>query len=114
MNFALYVKDMEKSLAFYHDLLDLPVLRKQPIGEGKELVFLGTTEGGILELVPTDTDTAYAGFVIGFEVEDLPAVKARLEDGGYPIKQELNPNSSTTLCFFAGPNGEEVELIKYK
>lgn len=114
MNFALYVTDMEKSLEFYHDLLENPVLRKQPIGEGKELIFLGKEGGAVLELLPSDSAITYSGFVIGFEVENLSAVKARLENAGYPIKQEMNPNPSTTLCFLEGPNGEEVELIKYK
>lgn len=117
MKFAvvtLYVKDMEKSLTFYNTLLEMSIIRKQPIGEEKELVFLGNGGEVQLELIPSDEDVTYSGFSIGFETENLLLAKKCLEDNGYPIKSEMAPNPFTTLCFLQGPNGEEVELIEYK
>ncbi|MFT4145810.1 MAG: VOC family protein [Mobilitalea sp.] len=109
---TLYVKDMEKSLEFYNTLIGLPIVRRQVIGEGNELVFLGAGDT-LLELIPTDGNVQYAGFSIGFEVEDLLAAKEQLENNGYKIKREMSPNPSLTLCFLDGPNGEEVELLAY-
>ncbi len=110
---TLHVKDMEKALAFYNGLLEMPIAGRQPIAPGKELIFLG---GGDvkLELVPSDTEISYSGFSVGFDVEDLSAVKKRLSDNGYSVKNEYSPAPNLTLAFLDGPCGEEVELIERK
>ena len=111
---TLYTEDVQKSLDFYNGLLEIPIIRRQTVGNGEELVFLGV--GGIetLELVPADAGTAYAGFSIGIEVVDILTIKKRLEENGYPTEPIVSVNESTTLCFLEGPNGEKVELIEYK
>jgi len=114
MKFALttlYVKDMEKSLSFYHDLLGMPVIRRLSMGPGREMAFLGTAGDVNLELITSDANVTYAGFSIGFEVDDLEAAKERLEVNGYALKREIKPAPTVTLAFFNGPNGEEVELM---
>lgn len=117
MKFALvtlYVKDMEKSLAFYNTLLEVPVIRRQAIGPDRELVFMGVDGEVNLELIPSDSEVVYSGFSIGFEVENLVTAKERLAASGYTIKREMSPGPTVTLCFLDGPNGEEIELIEYK
>lgn len=111
---TLYVKNMEKSLDFYHSLLRIPIVRRQPMGDGKELIFMGNESDVNLELIPSDSEMVYSGFSIGFEVENLAEVKESLATAGYPIAREIFPHPSTTLCFLEGPNEEEVELIEYK
>lgn len=108
---TLYVNDMEKSLKFYSELLEMAIIHRQPAGPGKELIFLGIDGNVNLELIPSDTEVSYSGFSIGFDVEDLLIVKERLESNGYKIKREMSPSPVLTLCFFDGPNGEEVELV---
>jgi lactoylglutathione lyase len=110
---TLYVKDMEKSLTFYNRLLEMPIVGRHAIGQGKELVFLGTDGNVQLELIPADTEVVYSGFSIGFEAADLTGIKERLAANGYMIKREFSPAPTTTLCFLDGPNGEEIELIAY-
>jgi hypothetical protein len=105
---------MRKSLDFYNAMLEIPIISRQPIGPDKELVFLGVEGEANLELIPTDEDISYSGFSIGFEVDNLPAMKERLAANGYAIKREFSPEPSMTLCFLDGPNGEEVELIARK
>lgn len=109
---TLHVNDMEKSLKFYTELLEMPIVRRLPYSGGREIVFLGVEGQPILELIPSDGFTTYAGISIGFEVEDLQAAKQRLAENGYVVAREFSPNPSLTLCFFDGPNGEEVELLK--
>jgi lactoylglutathione lyase len=105
---------MKKSLEFYNNLLEIPIVRRHIIGPGKELVFMGIDGEVNLELIPSDEKNSYSGFSIGFEVDDLPAIKERLNKHGYPVKREMSPDNSTTLCFLTGPNGEDVELIGKK
>lgn len=114
MLLTLHVHNMEKSLAFYSTLMGLSILRRQPTGEGREMVFLGKDEVSCLELISSDTATAYTGFSIGFSVDDLVVTKERLAQHGYTIEQEFSPSPDTTLCFFDGPNGEKIELIASK
>ncbi|MDR2940934.1 MAG: VOC family protein [Clostridiales bacterium] len=117
MKFALvtlHVKDMQKSITFYNNLLEIPIVRRQPAGPDSEMVFFGKADEAQLELVPSDTNISYSGFSIGFEVDSLATIKERLASNGYNIKNEFSPVPTTTLCFLDGPNGEEVELIEYK
>jgi lactoylglutathione lyase len=111
---TLYVNDMEKSLNFYNTLLEIPISGKRQMAAGKDLVFLGDAGHVNLELIPCDTQTSYQGFSIGFNVENLESAKQRLSAAGYEIKREFSPMPSVTLCFFDGPNGEEIELIENK
>ncbi len=114
MKFALttlYVKDMEKSLLFYHELLGMPVLRRLSMGPGREIAFLGTLGDVNLELIASDAAVSYAGFSIGFDVDDLAAAKKKLAANGYALKREIKPAPAVTLAFFDGPNGEEIELM---
>ena len=111
MILALHVKDMEKSLAFYSTLLGLSVLRRHSPGEGREMVFLGEDGKPRLELILTGEGATYAGFSIGFPVDDLAGIKERLARHGYPVTREVVAGPDTTLCFLEGPNGEQVELI---
>lgn len=117
MKFALatlYVKDMEKSLEFYNKILEIPIVRRQLMGEGKELIFMGIDGEANLELIPADEKVNYSGFSIGFTVESLLSTKEKLNINGYTIKPEISPNNFTTICFLNGPNGEKIELIEYK
>ncbi|MDR2740593.1 MAG: VOC family protein [Treponema sp.] len=117
MKFALvtlYVENMEKSLEFYNKLLEIPIVGRHKIESGEDLVFMGMDDGVKLELISSNGKISYSGFSIGFEVDDLPAIKERLNVCGYSVKREMSPNNSTTLYFLTGPNGEDVELIGRK
>ncbi len=110
---TLYVKDMNKALEFYNGLLDLPILKRQKMGD-KELVFLGNVGNVNLELIETTEEIKYKGFSIGFEVNDIETLRDDLKQNGYLIKSEIKPNPYLTLYFLDGPNGEEIELIEQK
>lgn len=117
MKFALttlYVNDMKKSLKFYNEILGIPIIRHQTMGTNSEMAFLGIDGDVNLELITSDENIEYKGFSIGFNVDNLSEIKATLVENGYNIKHEMSPNPSLTLCFFTGPNGEEIELLEYK
>lgn len=117
MQFAfitIYVRDMQKSLAFYRDLLGLEVLRGQPTADG-ELVFLGVPGQPTIELIyaPAFAGNTYTGFSVGFEVDSLDSASAMLTDAGYPLKRgPISPSPKVAFSFFEGPNGEEIQLIE--
>lgn len=114
MKFAittLYTKNLEKTVEFYTTFLDMPVIDRRAVAQEKELVFLGQKGDVILELVETDEDISYSGFSLGFEVDDLDSLKEKLKKNGYHMHLEMPAGESSFLCFFKGPNGEEIELI---
>lgn len=118
MKFAyitLYVQDMDKSLALYHDLLGLAVLERQSTPDG-ELAFVGVTGQPSIELVcsPAFADTTYSGFSIGIEVPSLPEAAERMQAHGYPLlRGPFSPQPTLAFSYFRGPDGEEVQLIAH-
>lgn len=103
---ALFVKSMAKTLAFYNDILEMPILHR----DGNDMVVLGVQGEPGLELIASENEVSYSGFVLSFEVERLDALKEKLAQNGHPIEQEFHRNGAT-LAFLKGPNGEDVELI---
>lgn len=113
---TLYVKDLAASLAFYHQLLGLTILRRFAI-EGGEIVFVGANGQPAIELIasPDHAENTYSGFSIGIEVASLDEATARLAKAGFPvIRGPVSPGGGTRFSFIRDPNGIEVELIEYR
>lgn len=108
---TIYVKDMDKSLYFYNELLQLPLIGRHKMGPNAELAFLGIEGDANLELIANGKDNEYKGFSIGFTVENLDETLKLLEENGHPLIKEINPSPDMRLCFVNGPDGEEVELM---
>lgn len=113
---TLHIKDMEKSLAFYRDLLGLQIQSRHPTNDG-ELAFLGEEGKPMIELVysPRNSKNTYKGFNLGFEVESLEESTDIFTRSGYKLlRGPVSPNESATFAIFSGPDGEEIELIEHK
>lgn len=117
MQFAfvtLYVGDLEKSLAFYRDLLGLEQLRRQSTEDG-ELAFVGIGGQPTIELIQSTrfANNTFTGFSIGIQVDSLAAATELLVNAGHPLKRgPISPAPTVRFSFFAGPNGEEIQLIE--
>lgn len=110
---TLYVTNMEKSLHFYNEILEMPIVKRQPIGNGKELVFLGVEGEPNLELIPVEEAPDYSGFSIGFSVDSMAFIKERLRQNNFDVEPDEEPGEGPQICFFDGPNGEKIELIEW-
>ncbi|MDR1630086.1 MAG: VOC family protein [Oscillospiraceae bacterium] len=112
---TVYVKDMERSLAFYRDVIGLTVLRRHPAADG-ELAFLGESGNVTLELIasPRHAENTYNGFSLGFAVDSLSGATVMMEEKGFSLlRGPVSPAPGVRFGFFAGPDGEEIELIEY-
>ena len=116
--------DMDRSLAFYRDLLGLRLHLRKAMANGTEVAFLDTA-GGMLEIFApsggarpaSDLPPATAGVLhITFLVESVDESFAKLEAAGVEIKERPRPavNSEVLdrVAFLRDPDGIVVEIAE--
>lgn len=118
----LRVGDLEKSLAFYTDVLGMRLLRRKDYPEGRfTLAFVGyqdEAEGAALELTHNwgveryDIGTAYGHIAI--EVDDAYAACERVKQRGGKVAREAGPmkHGNTVIAFVEDPDGYKIEFIQ--
>ena len=118
----LRVGDLDKSIAFYTEMLGMQLLRRKDYPTGRfTLAFLGygpESEQTVLELTHNwDTSSyelgdAYGHIALG--VEDIRSTCAAISGKGGRVVREPGPmkHGSTVIAFVADPDGYKVELIE--
>ena len=115
------VGDLDRSIAFYTDVLGMKLLRRQDYPEGKfTLAFLGyggEASNTVIELTYNWGVAEYElgnGFGhIALEVDDVYRAADEIRQRGGTILREAGPmNAGTTIiAFVADPDGYPIELI---
>ena len=118
----LRVGDLEKSLAFYTQVLGMQLLRKKDYPDGKfTLAFVGfgpESEQAALELTwnwGTEKYELGTGFGhIALEVLDAYAACAEIKKRGGVVTREAGPmkHGTTVIAFVQDPDGYKIELIQ--
>jgi len=118
----LRVGDMERSIAFYTQLLNMRLLRREDFPGGRfTLAFLGyvpEAEGTVLELTHNWDTRQYAlGTAFGhiaIEVDDAYAACTRIREQGGRVVREAGPmkHGTTVIAFVEDPDGYKIELIQ--
>jgi len=119
---SLKVKDLQESLRFYHQLLQLPIERVIGPKDNPRLIFLQGLE--LSQIQPDDewippTKTGFFGH-IGFEVEDIDAWIKRLEAEGVQFTLRFrdvkfeNEKMAVKVSFFLDPSGIPLELVEWR
>jgi lactoylglutathione lyase len=111
------VKDLEKTVSFYKDVLGLKEVRRQTSGRGSQLVFLKAPESEEeIEICKFDES---GPIVVGpdlthlaFEVDDLENFAREAVAKGYPLSDGPRSCGSGKFAFFDAPDGYVVELIE--
>ncbi len=118
----LRVGDLDRSLAFYTDVLGMHLLRRKDYPEGKfTLAFVGyqdESEGVVLELTH-NWDTAQYDLGNGYghvalAVEDACKACEDIKSRGGKVVREAGPmkHGSTVIAFVEDPDGYKIELIQ--
>ena len=112
------VKDLEKTVSFYKDVLGLEEIRRHTSGRGSQLVFLKAPQSEEeIELCKFDES---GPVVVGpdlthlaFEVDDLEKFAGEAKAKGYPLSDgpHKTPGGSV-IAFIDAPEGYEIELIQ--
>lgn len=120
----LRVVDLDRSIAFYTEVLGMRLLRRNDYPEGKfTLAFVGYQEesaGAVLELTHNwgvdayELGTAYGH--IALEVPDAYAACDAIRARGGKVVREAGPmkHGTTVIAFVEDPDGYKVELIQAK
>ncbi len=112
------VVDLEKTIAFYRDVLGLEEVDRKQSPRGSKLVFLKAPESE--ELIEICEFAESGPVIVGpdlthlaFEVEDLEAFAKHSASKGYPLSDGPTPTGSgSIIAFVDAPEGYEVELIQ--
>ena len=117
----LRVGDLDKSIAFYTQLLGMRLLRKMDFPDGRfTLAFLGygsEKENTVLELTHNWDISSYKqgeGYGhVAIGVDDVYATCEQIKQGGGAVVREAGPmmHGSTVLAFVEDPDGYKVELL---
>jgi lactoylglutathione lyase len=120
----LRVGNLDKSVAFYTDVLGMKLLRRKDYPEGKfTLAFVGyqnEAEGAVLELTHNwgiekyDPGTGYGHIAI--EVDDAHKACEQVKQRGGKVVREAGPmkHGTTVLAFVEDPDGYKIEFIQQK
>ncbi len=112
------VRDLERSIAFYRDVLGLEEAGRQTSPRGNQLAFVRDRESGHeIELCfqPGAPEFTFPEdiFHIALAVPDLRQVGERLQARGIPFTD--GPHFSergSALAFIDDPDGYEIELVQ--
>lgn len=112
------VSDLDKTVAFYRDVLGLELTRQHTSPRGSQLVFFkapGSEEE--IEICKYDgsgeVKVGYDITHLAFEVENIEAFAKHAESLGYPLSDGPTPTGSgSVIAFIDAPEGYEIELIQ--
>ena len=115
----LTVADLDRSVAFYCDLLDLEVRWKGEIDRGRVGAHVGDDDHYLALFQAGDTPARPAPDYVrpginhfGFVVDDLDEVRDRLDALGATVHFEAAYEPGRRI-YTSDPDGNEVELVEY-
>lgn len=112
------VNDLERTVKFYEQALELKVARRSVSPRGAQIVFLQTPNSDeeieICQLPNSPSVQVQPDLMhLAFEVDDLAAFTAKLEKKGFKLSDGPTPTSSgSIIAFIDAPEGYEIELIQ--
>jgi len=120
----LRVVDLEKSLAFYTEILGMKLLRRSDYPDGKfTLAFVGyggEADGAVIELTHNWGVEKYefgnAFGHIAIEVADAYKACAEIKQRGGKVVRDAGAmkHGNTVIAFVEDPDGYKIELIQKK
>jgi lactoylglutathione lyase len=116
---SIYVKNMDESIAFYSNLLELRMLRRFPAGPGMEIAFLGNGTDGetTVELLADSSKSTinYGEYIsIGFAVDSIEAILDTVNSKNIPVHSGPVETPGSKYFTIKDPNGLNVQFFQQK
>jgi len=111
-NVILAVKDLDKSIVFYHEIIGLPIKKQR-----RSWVDLGTT-GALLSLHPASLTAEHIGssidngITVGFLVGDVQSSVDELKEKGVEIFRDIVERDAGKNAVILDPDGYLVSLFE--
>jgi lactoylglutathione lyase len=113
------VNDLARTVKFYQEALGLKLSRQHTSPRGAQLAFLATPNSDeeieICQMPPGAEPVKVQSDLmhLAFEVEDLAAFAAAIQQKGYALSDgPTQTGSGSVIAFIDAPEGYEVELIQ--
>ncbi len=116
---AVYVNDLDESIAFYSSLVGLKVLRRFPAGPGMEIAFMGNGTSGetMLEFLEDKNNGAVSyteSISVGFGVESMDAMFDLVKERNIPVHSGPMETPGARFFYVKDPNGLNVQFFQQK
>jgi catechol 2,3-dioxygenase-like lactoylglutathione lyase family enzyme len=114
----LTVTDLDRSIAFYCDLLELHVRWKGPIDDRRLGAHVGNERNYLALFQATTSGTPARDYFrpgvnhFGFVVDDLDAARERVARLGATVHLEAAYEPGRRI-YLLDPDGHEIELVEY-
>jgi len=111
-NVILAVKDLDKSLTFYHELIGLPIKNQR-----RSWIDLGTS-GALISLHPASLTAEHIGssidngITIGFLVGDINSAVEELKSNGVKIYREISEREAGKNAIVLDPDDYLISLFE--
>lgn len=116
---TIRVKDMEESLKFYTELLELKEVSRFSPQKGVDIVFLKDEDNNMIELIKDSSADKLEGskaasvVSIGFKVNSLNEIVKKIKSKNIKIlRGPIEVPSGERFIFIKDPNGVEIEFIE--
>ncbi|MBK5246477.1 MAG: VOC family protein [Peptostreptococcaceae bacterium] len=112
---TLQVRDMDKSLSFYQEIVGLKLNHRQLAGPGIEMAFLGEGDTQIELICNKNNSKAFngEGITIGFKVDSLEETMKIIREKGIIVTKEIFiPNPHVKFFFVNDPNSFQVQFVE--
>lgn len=109
------VKNLEESIKFYTEIVDLNINRRFNAGPGVAIAFLGDGETKI-ELIHNEAlkEVNYGHDIsFGFEVNSVDEMMTFVKEKGIDIQSgPFQPNPHTRFFYVLDPNGLKIQFVE--
>lgn len=112
---TIMVKNMEKSLRFYHEVIGLVMDRRFKASPGVEIAFLGNGETKIELIYDESIKEVNMGqdISLGFEVKSVDEMMALAKQEGIDVHSgPFQPNPHIKFFYVLDPNGLKIQFVE--
>ena len=113
LHVTIQTAKFDEEIAFYQDIVGLKIVRDMRT-IGRNLVFLADNEGDTcIEIIdtPQAEDAGNAYLSVGFQSEDVDAMRDRLVSMGYEATPMISPSPTVKFFFVKDPAGVRVQFM---
>lgn len=113
---TMHVKDLEKSISFYEEVVGLTLENRFPAGPGSEIAFMKSeaTDTKIELICRAGFEGQKDGVALslGFAATDLDSKREELKEKGYSVSDMISPNPNTRFFFVKDPDGIDIQFVE--